>query len=97
MRATVRVLMATLIFVIAIAFAFNSVAANNSTPELLSEHSHPAVSVPEQSVAIVHGGKTFHDPKCTYLHGKPEIVSAQEAVKKGFAPCVRCMRQALRN
>ena len=95
MRTTVRVIVATLIFVIAIALTFNSVAAKSSTPELLSEHSHPAVSVPEQSVAIVPGGQTFHDPKCAYLHGKPEMVSAQDAVRKGYAPCVRCMRKAL--
>jgi hypothetical protein len=95
MKATVRVIFTTLIFVVAIAFAFKSVAARNPTPELLSEHSHPAVSIPEQPVAIVQGGKTFHDPKCAYLHGEPEMVSAQEAVNKGYAPCVRCMRQAL--
>src|SRR6266446_3192816 len=95
MRTTVPRILATLIFVIAIALTFNAVAAKGIAPELLSEHSHPAVSVPEQSVAIVQGGKTFHDPKCTYLHGKPEMVSAQEAVMKGYSPCVRCMRQTL--
>jgi hypothetical protein len=95
MSAASRVIFATLIFVVAIAFAFNSVAAKSPAPDLLSEHSRPAITVPEQPVAIVQGGKTFHDPKCTYLHGKPEMVSAQDAVNRGYAPCVRCMRQAL--
>ncbi|MCU1308268.1 MAG: hypothetical protein JWN45_2963 [Acidobacteriaceae bacterium] len=95
MNATARLILATLLFAIAIALTINSAVAHSFTPPLLSEHSRPAVKVPEQPVAIVADGKTFHDPKCTFLHGKPEMVSAQEAVRKGYAPCVRCMRQAL--
>jgi hypothetical protein len=95
MSATVRVIFATLIFVVSIAFALDSSAAKSPIPDLLSEHSRPAITIPEESVAIVKGGKTFHDPKCTYLHGMPEMVSAQEAVKEGYSPCVRCMRKAL--
>jgi hypothetical protein len=95
MSATLRLLLATLLFAIAIALTINSAMAHNIAPPLLSEHSRPAVRVPDQPVAIVADGKTFHNPKCTFLHGKPEMVSAQEAVNKGYTPCVRCMRQAL--
>jgi hypothetical protein len=95
MNATVRLLLATLLFAVAIALTVNSAVAHSFTPTLLSEHSRPAVRIPEQPVAVVKNGKTFHDPKCTFLHGKPEMVSAQEAVREGYTPCVRCMRLAL--
>jgi hypothetical protein len=95
MSATLRLLLTTLLFAIAIVLTINSAMAHSIAPPLLSEHSRPAVRVPDQPVAIVADGKTFHDPKCTFIHGKPEMVSAHEAVNKGYTPCVRCMRQAL--
>jgi hypothetical protein len=64
-------------------------------PELRSEHSRPAARVPEQQVAIVEGGKLFHDPACTVMHGKPRMVSAKEAAGLGYTPCTRCMKAAL--
>ena len=64
-------------------------------PELRSEHSRRAARVPEQQVAIVDGGKLFHDPACTVMHGKPRMVSAGEAVRLGYTPCTRCMKAAL--
>jgi hypothetical protein len=95
MKTTARLLLATFLFAIAIALTINTAVAHSFSPKLLSEHSQPAVKIPGQTVAIVENGKTFHDPKCTFIHGKPEMVSAQEAVRKGYSPCVRCMRQAL--
>src|SRR3954447_20539574 len=95
MKTTPRVLLATLLLAIAMALTINTAVAHSFSAPLLSEHSQPAVKIPEQQVAIVPDGKTFHDPKCTFIHGRPEMVSAQEAVRKGYSPCVRCMRQAL--
>ena len=94
MPTTARLFLAAALLAVAIV-ALGSVMTVGGAPPLLSEHSRPAVTVPSQQVAIVPDGKTFHDPKCTYMHGKPEMISAEEAVKKGYAPCVRCMRQAL--
>lgn len=62
---------------------------------LRSEHSEPAVTMPAQMVAIVPEGKQFHDPSCRYLHGKPQMVPAEQAVKMGYTPDPRCMRRAL--
>jgi hypothetical protein len=95
MPTTARVFLSTVLLLVAIV-ALGSVVVRAGGPQLLSEHSRPAVTLPSQQVAIVQGGKTFHDPKCTFMHGKPEMVSAEEAVQKGYAPCVRCMRQALK-
>jgi hypothetical protein len=95
MPTTTRLLLAIVVLILAIV-ALGSIMSVGATPQLRSEHSQPAVKLPAQQVAIVKDGKTFHDPKCTFMHGKPEMVSAEEAVQKGYTPCVRCMRQALK-
>jgi len=66
-----------------------------ATSTLLSRHSEPAIHMPDRQVAIIAGGKLFHDPSCRYIHGKPEMVSAKEAVQRGYTPCPRCLRKAL--
>ncbi len=66
-----------------------------AAPHLRSEHSRPAAHLHGQMVAIVEGGKLFHDPACTYLHGKARMVTAEEAARLGYTPCPRCMKSAL--
>lgn len=61
---------------------------------LRSEHSRPAVNVPEGLVAVTPGGKVFHDPACSFINGPVEMIPAREAVEEGYTPCVRCMREA---
>jgi hypothetical protein len=59
-------------------------------------------------VEIAADGKTFHVPGCKYLHqhehagegknkNKDEVrlVAASEAIREGYVPCVRCLRQYL--
>ncbi len=65
-------------------------------PPLRSEHSQPAVKLPQQPVVVAADGKLFHDPACTHIHGKPERMSALDAVRQGYTPCTRCMRSALK-
>ena len=59
-------------------------------PALKSEHSQRAQRVPETMVVITDEGKTFHVPGCEYIHGRQRTVTAAEAVREGYAPCVRC-------
>lgn len=66
-----------------------------ATAALLSRHSEPAIHVPTRQVAITADGKLFHDPSCRYIHGNPQMVSAQEAVRQGYTPCPRCLGKAL--
>lgn len=68
-----------------------------ATAILLSRHSQPAISVPAREVAITAEGKLFHDPSCRYVHGKAEMVSAQDAVRRGYTPCPRCLGKYLRS
>jgi len=63
----------------------------------LSEMSQPARRLPQRLVAIVDGGKMFHAPGCPFMHGTYHMVAAEEAVREGYAPCTRCMRDALRS
>ena len=51
-------------------------------PAFKTQHSQPAVRVPQTSVVITDEGKTFHVPTCSYI--------AEEAVREGYVPCVRC-------
>jgi hypothetical protein len=67
-----------------------------ATATLLSRHSEAAIHLPARKVAISAQGKLFHDPSCRYIHGQPEMVSAQEAARRGYTPCPRCMGQYLR-
>jgi hypothetical protein len=64
---------------------------------LLSRHSEPAIHVLNRQVAITAEGKLFHDPSCRYIHGRAEMVSAQEAVRRGYTPCPRCLHKALQH
>lgn len=67
-------------------------------PELRSEHAQPGNGVPRDlMVVITEDGKTFHVPGCTFIHDKTKLrtITAGEALREGYAPCVRCMRKYL--
>jgi len=69
-----------------------------SHPELRSEHAQPGAGVPPAMLVVVSmDGKTFHVPGCPFIHDKPHIQTmvAREALREGYAPCVRCMRRYL--
>jgi Putative zinc-finger len=69
-----------------------------SRPELLSEHAQPGTGVPPDMMVVVSiNGKTFHAAGCPFLHDKEHLrtIEAREALKQGYAPCVRCMKRYL--
>jgi len=76
--------------------AYELALPRSASASLRSEHSQPAVTIPARMVAVTAEGKTFHDPGCRYIHGKVEMITAEEAVRRGYSPCVRCMREALK-
>jgi hypothetical protein len=66
-------------------------------PQPRQQMSQPARRLPQRLVAIVDGGKTFHVPGCPFMHGKYHMVTPEEAVHEGYAPCNRCVYEALRS
>src|SRR5262249_37785638 len=71
-----------------------------SSPQLRSEHAQPGKDIPaNMMVAVSEEGKTFHVPGCKYLHKHEHenvrLMAAAEAIREGYVPCVRCLRQYL--
>ena len=67
-------------------------------PVLRSEHAQPGAGVPPDMLVVVAAdGKTFHAPGCRFIHDKAHIqtIAAREALRAGYAPCVRCMKRYL--
>jgi hypothetical protein len=75
--------------------------ANSSAfigPEQRSEHAQPATGVPaELMVVVAEDGKTFHVAGCRFIHDKAKLrtIPVSEALREGYAPCVRCMKKYL--
>jgi hypothetical protein len=69
-------------------------------PDLRSLLAKPPSGVPASlMVAVCDDGRVFHVPGCKYLHKhddeNPRMMTAAEAMREGYAPCVRCLRQYL--
>jgi hypothetical protein len=69
-------------------------------PDPRSRLAQPAYKIPgELKVVVSSEGKLFHVPGCRYLHNKvgetAETMTAEQAMRDGFAPCPRCLHQYL--
>lgn len=65
---------------------------------LLSAHAQPAHNLPPDMIVVVSAdAKEFHAPGCPFIHNKDRerTLTAQEATRQGYVPCVRCMRKYL--
>lgn len=92
-RVWAAVVIATLLAAALVSYGYSRPGA---TAILLSRHSMPALHLPTGQVAVTAQGKLYHDPSCRYIHGKPELMSAQEAAQDGYTPCPRCLGKYLR-
>jgi Putative zinc-finger len=68
--------------------------------DLRSQLAQPPHGIPASlMVAVSTEGKVFHVPGCKYLHKRdgesPQMMTASEALKEGYTPCPRCLRQYL--
>jgi len=65
-----------------------------------SYHAEPGTGVPAgMMVEVTEDGKTFHVHGCRYLHKHENenvrLIAASEAIREGYVPCVRCLREYL--
>jgi len=71
---------------------------SSSRSGLRSAHAQPGHAVPPDMMVVLYpDGKTFHVAGCTYIHGKTNLqtVTAREAGREGYVPCVRCLKKYL--
>ncbi len=75
--------------------------ANSRTsgqPPLRSEHAQSGHDIPPDMLVVVStGAKVFHAPGCDFIHNKNKerTLTAKEALREGYVPCLRCMRRYL--
>lgn len=52
---------------------------------------------PDLNVVVVAGAKEFHRPSCDLIRNKQiaRTMTANEAMREGYVPCVRCLRKYL--
>jgi hypothetical protein len=65
---------------------------------LKSEHAQAGHGIPPDMVVVVtEGAKLFHVPGCEVIHNKDKqrTLTAKEAMREGYVPCLRCMRKYL--
>jgi Putative zinc-finger len=64
-----------------------------------SYHAQPANNIPPDLVVVVSdGSKLFHVPGCALIRNKASerTMTAKEAMRDGYVPCTRCLRQYLK-
>lgn len=75
------------------------VASSLAVPHpLRSAHAQPARNIPPDMVVVVTAGaKEFHVQGCEFIHNKDreKTLTAKEAIREGYVPCVKCMRKYL--
>lgn len=66
------------------------------TPPLKSEHAQPGQGIPpDLQVVVSEDAKIFHVAGCDFIHNKDKVrtLTAREAIREGYVPCLRCMRK----
>jgi hypothetical protein len=71
--------------------------SRSSAPDR-SDMARSGIHIPaDLAVVAVSDGKIFHVPGCRFIHDKDKLqaMTAGEALKEGYAPCVRCLKKYL--
>jgi hypothetical protein len=93
---------AWLVPVAAMALIAGGVLLTNSLTHgrfIKSYHAEPGNNIPPDLVVVVSdGSKLFHVPGCSFIHDKASerTIMAKEAMRDGYVPCTRCLRQYLK-
>lgn len=62
------------------------------------EHAQPGNHIPPDLVVVVTANsKIFHVPGCKFIRDKTNLrtITAGEAMREGYVPCVRCLKKYL--
>lgn len=81
-----------------IVFGLRAASSLTVTYPLKTEHAQPAHDIPPDMIVVVsQEAKVFHAPGCDYIHNKETVrtLTAKEAIREGYIPCLRCMRKYL--
>ncbi len=73
----------------------NSLTASHP---MKTAHAQPAREIPpDMPVIVTAGAKVFHAAGCPFIHNKQteRTLTAREAMREGYIPCLRCMRKYL--
>jgi len=73
-------------------------SSRNGHP-LRSQHAEQAKDIPPNMIVVVSAGaKLFHVPGCEFIHDKAteRTLTAKDAMREGYVPCPRCLRQYLK-
>jgi hypothetical protein len=76
----------------------NSSQDATAAPDLRSDMARSGIHIPaDLTVVAVNEGKIFHVPGCRFIHDKDKLqtMTAGEALREGYAPCVRCLKKYL--
>jgi uncharacterized C2H2 Zn-finger protein len=66
---------------------------------LKSQQAEPANNIPpDLRVVVSDGEKLFHVPGCKFIKdpNSERTMTAKEAIREGYTPCTRCLRQYLK-
>ena len=69
-----------------------------TTRPLKSEHAQPGHDIPpDMQVVVTDDAKLFHVAGCEFIHNKDRVrtLTAKEAIREGYVPCLWCMRKYL--
>ena len=66
--------------------------------QLRADRAHWVTKIPpDMKVVVSEGAKDFHVPGCEVIRNKDNLrtLTAREAIREGYVPCVKCMRKYL--
>jgi hypothetical protein len=81
-----------------VAGGFKFASSRSFDYPLKSEHAQPGHDIPpDMAVVVADGTRLFHAPGCEFIHNKESArtMTASEAIREGYVPCLRCMRKHL--
>jgi Putative zinc-finger len=74
------------------------IASSLASPPLKSKLAQPGHNIPpDLPVVVSDGSKIFHFAGCPFIHNKDKVqtLTAKEAIREGYVPCMRCLRKYL--